>query len=47
MVFLGGMGSQGKMGNRDLPDPLDLLAPLAHAVGGPSTPGGGRVLGRH
>ena len=34
MVFLGGMGSQGKMGNKDLPDPLDLLAPLAHAVGG-------------
>ena len=38
MVFLGGMGSQGKMGNKD------LLAPLAHAVGEPSTPGGGRVL---
>ena len=34
MVFLGGMGSQGKMGNKDLPDPLDLMPPLPHAVGG-------------
>ena len=34
MVFLGGMGSQGKMGNKDLLDHLEILAPLAHAVGG-------------
>ena len=43
MVFLGGMGPQGGMGNKDLPAPLDLLDPLAPKVGGPSTPGGGRA----
>ena len=40
MVFLGGTGPQGEMESKDQPDPLD---PQVLAVGGPSTPGGGRV----
>ena len=36
-------GRDGEMGPKVLPDPLDLLAPLAPAVGVPSTPGGGRA----
>ena len=37
------LDSLGGMGNKDLLASLDLLDPLAPIVGGPSTPGGGRV----